>query len=69
MHQEPYDAKVPHCCGAFTKKEDAELCRELSETTEDQCSYGWSYYLVCVCVDPADATYEVDLEDNFSPDC
>lgn len=68
MNQEPYDEKLPHCCGAFTNKEDAELRRELLQTsTEDQLSYGWGYYVVCVCVDSADATYQVDLEDDSSP--
>lgn len=68
MNTAPYDAQLPRCCGAFTNKQDALLRMELLQTRPNDHDYNYQdyieHYVVCVCLDPTDATYSVDLDSD-----
>ena len=68
MNEAPYDVQLPYCCGAFTNKQDAVLRMELLQTRPDDHDRDYQdyieHYVVCVCLDPADATYSVQLDDD-----
>lgn len=67
VRTEPYSDKLAWCRGAFTDKQDALLRRDLLEVRADdqaevQCYT--DYYVTCISVNPADAMYKVDVEDD-----
>lgn len=66
MNEAPYDDQLPHCCGVFTNMEDAELRRELLQIPQSSSNDN-QYYVVCVCVDPADAKYAIELDVDSPP--